>query len=110
MKARPFPHYQRGASFLLLVSIIFAISLGIVLLEATQLARQRANDWPTLQLERVNTAADLIRTYYLKNASTWDTSSVTGTQLTGAQLEAEVASSVNIPSEWNLVVGISDLL
>jgi hypothetical protein len=101
-------HHQRGAVFIILTVVLCAVGMGFVLLQGIEMARQRANAWQQLQLERVTAAADALRQYYIQNAACIDAAPVPA--LCQVPTDASILSVAGIPAEWNLVAHVSNLI
>ena len=101
-------HHQRGAAFIVFTVILLSVGMGFVLLQAIEMARQRANVWQQLQLERVSTAGEALRQYYIQNAACIDAVPVP----TSCQLptDATILTIAGVPSEWNLIAHVSILI
>jgi len=101
-------HHQRGAVFIVLTVVLCAVGMGFVLLQGIEMARQRANYWQQLQLERVTSAGDALRQYYTQNAACIDASPVPAT--CQVPTDATILTIAGVPAEWNLVAHVSNLI
>lgn len=95
------PARQRGAAFIVLVTIVAAVSLLFVLGQASWQSRQRLNELPTVRAKRVELAAAALREWYRLNAAEIDAASFT------VPSGPALLAAAGVPAQWGLEAGIT---